>query len=244
MKSSRSSHLCDRCGLVFYNIIFNDTVFLFSTKLYGIICCKDRLIALKQRRKVVVTMKTEFEKAMSESYRKDLLISIEEAKEGLLSPYWREYCYREIMPEKGTNFFPDDGNELFAQLESAYASRSQISNYEKAKQEAESFGGTLLYYYDNKDHYTFVELIHVPDKRTYTLSVSIDRDGSYADLTSYAQRMESSLDSWLASEGIRFDKRCVGTTPIEYELSHFDSLSGALQYLYTALRFPERFCCS
>ena len=83
---------------------------------------------------------------LAAAYRADLLYAVERAKQGNCAPCWQDYCMEELAAAKDTGAYPQDGDDLRAELQRLTATVPQITNREAEAAELAAYGGKLLFY--------------------------------------------------------------------------------------------------
>lgn len=183
-------------------------------------------------------MMYQMQKALSRSYRAELLDCIDDAQKGQLPPSQQAFCFEEIEKLKGTDEYPEDGDALFRQLRIALACRPQISEEEHQAEEVKEFGGKLLFFF-YLDRYTLMELAEQPNGTGYYSFAFISSGKHGNELEQTATKMKASLDSWLEHASLSPSAITDAGKPNETDFCHCDTLAEAVSFLYTALQFPD-----
>lgn len=183
-------------------------------------------------------MMCQMQKELSRSYRAELVDCIDNARKGQLPPSQQEFCFEEIERLKGTDEYPEDGDELFRQLRMALACRPQISEEEHEAEDVNSFGGKLLFFF-YLDRYTLMELAEQPSGTGYYSFAFISSGKHGGKLEQTAARMKAALDSWLEHTSLSPIAVTSADKPNGTDFCHCDTLAEAVSFLYTALKFPD-----
>lgn len=179
---------------------------------------------------------------LAAAYRADLLYAVERAKQGNCAPCWQDYCLEELAAAKDTGAYPQDGDDLRAELQRLTAAVPQITNREAEAAELAAYGGKLLFYLD-RDRGTLVELAYLPAPGRYSACAYIDAQASRTDRPAYARSIAAQLDEWRQEQGIPFDKSTLSAHPADSDSGEFDTVEEALGYLYTCLHCPDSVLC-
>jgi hypothetical protein len=127
----------------------------------------------------------------------EVLSCLEDAKQGLLSPYWQGYAKRELDSLRdSTGALPPDAEILARQLQSVLASTPQISDHTFIENEAAAQGNKLIYDYHGTSHDAFAVILYSPEKQAYTASVSLPYSSATARTEALA--LQEDLLQWLA----------------------------------------------
>ena len=187
-------------------------------------------------------MSISFQKKLADSYRVDLLDCIEKAKQGKLAPSKQEYCFDEIEKTKGTDAYPEEGDDLFRQLRNVLSSTGQLSELEQETAEVKAFGGNLLLFY-YLDRYTMMELVEQPDGAGYDSFVYISSEHHGNELRRIADQMKAALEDWLCHTFVSHGEVGAADQPNETDICRYQPLDTAISFLYTGLKFPESILC-
>lgn len=183
-------------------------------------------------------MNVQLKKAVATSYRADLLDAIEKAKRGKLPPSAQEYCFEEIEAEKGYGTYPEDGDDLFAQLRAALADTEQISEQQYEESELAEKGIKLLWFM-SLDRYTFAEITYSAGTNRYDGRIYIDSYKHSADLTACADKLKERFAVWQSKAGISAE-----VTPYREPCDHcdgqFETLQQAANFVYTGICNPDK----
>ena len=182
-------------------------------------------------------MKKEFVMSLSQSYRQDLLDSIQLAERGLLSPSQQAYCFEEIEDTKGTAFYPANGDELFRKLRSALSARAQISERQRAEGELHKLGVELLFHI-YIDRITFAEITHNTATDKYDAIIYLNERVTDEEKHANAAAMRRAFDAWLEESGHTADPAALAEVPDPCE-GRFDTLAEAIAHIDHILRFPD-----
>ena len=182
-------------------------------------------------------MKKEFVMSLSQSYRQDLLDSIQLAERGLLSPSQQAYCFEEIEDTKGTAFYPANGDELFRKLRSALSARAQISERRRAEGELHKLGVELLFHI-YIDRITFAEITHNTATDKYDAIIYLNERVTDEEKHANAAAMRRAFDAWLEESGLTIDPTALTEVPDPCE-GRFDTLAGAVAHIDHILRAPD-----
>ena len=181
-------------------------------------------------------MKKEFAMSLSQSYRLELLYSIQMSEQGMLSPSQQAYCFEEIEDTKGTAFYPANGDELFCQLRTALGEKTQISERQRAEDELHKLGVELLFH-TYIDRFTFAEITHNTATERYDAIIYLDECATDKNKRANAAAMRKAFDAWLEESGHTVDPTALTEVPDPCE-GRFDTLAGAIAHIDHILRFP------
>lgn len=176
---------------------------------------------------------------LKESVTSATLSAIEDAKQGLLSPHWQAYHFRELSAYEGTSFYPENGDQLIQQLQQAIDSRTQISDLECTKKELQQTGAELLFYYAN-DYDTFMEILFMPQKGKFTCDIGLDWEIPDSLQLERIEEMKEALTNWVKASGIQFDFSAVPCFSQSIRLDRYPTLNSALLYLFSILNAPTQ----
>jgi hypothetical protein len=162
---------------------------------------------------------------------------LEDAKQGLLSPYWQGYAKRELDSLRGnTGALPPDAEILAKQLQSILASTPQISDHESLKREVVAQGNELIYDYHGTSPDAFAIILYCPEKQAYTARLSLPYSAALA--RTEAPALQKDLLQWLAGHTHGASLNAVSTDTAETE--YYSSLEAAavsiLNELSTAMK--------
>ena len=184
-------------------------------------------------------MDEDFKKEMQDSTLKEILDSIEDAKNGELSPHWQEHIRREVQHASEGGYLPENSDELLSKLRSSLDSVPQIGDSELNRRQLAASNTELIYDYPSDDYGTLVQITYMPDKRQYTASVFLDPDKAQHDLPGYSKNIEQARWTWIYTMKIDFDEMDVPQCAQLDSSENFDSIKDALKYVFSALRHPE-----
>lgn len=179
-----------------------------------------------------------FQKSIAESYRSDLLDSIDMAKRGQLAPSKQEYCFGEIANAIGTDAFPTDGEWLLQQLKETLSGQKQISELENEILEVNAIGGELLFFY-YLDRYTLLELMKHSDGSVFDSFVFICEEKHRDKILETAAEMKAALEEWVEHCVYPHGDISARNQPNQTDFCRYGTLDEALKFLYTALNFPD-----
>lgn len=181
-------------------------------------------------------MDTEMKLQLARSLREDLLDCIDKARNGLLSPYWQDYCREEIAAAKGTYRYPADGDALVRQLQAAIAATPQITERDQEAAELARLGGRLLFFF-YLDRDTFLEIAACPGAGYDGLvSISPARHGGHLPATAAAMRQ--ALEAWLPTAGFSPEEFASASRPANGDDGRFPTLRDAVTAVYAGLNCP------
>ena len=182
-------------------------------------------------------MKKEFAMSLSQSYRQDLLDTMQLAEQGMLSPSQQAYCFEEIEDTKGTAFYPADGDELFCQLRTAIDGKTQISERQRAETELHKLGVELLFH-TYIGRFTFAEITHNTATDKFDAIIYLDERVTNEEKRANAAAMRKAFDAWLEESGHTVDPTALAEVPDPCE-GRFDTLAGAIAHIEHILRYPD-----
>ena len=175
---------------------------------------------------------------IAESYRQDLLESIEQAKAGTLSPSGVEYCLEEIGMLRGTKEYPEDADELLREIRTLIDSIPQMTEREHEELEVAGFSGKLLVFY-YLDRGTLLEIVEYPNGNGYYGMVFIREKKHKGQVQCVADAMKKELDRWVNGRGISLSDILPQPHPNETEIGRYATLEETLRFVYTALKYPD-----
>jgi hypothetical protein len=104
----------------------------------------------------------------------EVLDCLEDAKRGLLSPYWQAYAEREIDQLRDADgALPQKAEAVVQELHAVLARTPQINDKELIRREAAARGNELVYMHQGASVDCFVTILYVPQKGAYTASLSL-----------------------------------------------------------------------
>jgi hypothetical protein len=161
---------------------------------------------------------------------------LEDAKQGLLSPYWQGYAKRELDSLRdNTGALPPDAEILAKQLQSILASTPQISNHESLKREVVAQGNELIYDFHGSNPDAFATIICVPEKNAYTASTSLPNSPDES-VCAEAQAMRKDLLNWLEERRTSQGRTTAHSQfPTSAEPEYHESPEAAAQAILTIL---------
>jgi hypothetical protein len=132
----------------------------------------------------------------------EILSCLEDAKQGLLSPYWQNYAQRELDTLRDQDgALPPDAKILAEQLQNVLATTPQISDHTFIEQEAALQGNKLIYDCHGASPDAFVILLYTAEEHAYTASVSLPYAAGSARVE--AQAIREDLRQWLARQNFK-----------------------------------------
>lgn len=166
---------------------------------------------------------------------KDWAYAVEDARRGLLSPYWQQ-TYLKEMKQFGSVIPRAD--EYIVLLKKEIQEKTQISDEEDARRDMEQKGMELLFFF-LKDHKTRMEITFDPLEKVYSVSAALDTDQPEEQRKKDAEQMEAQLDAWCRKRNISLDKSAIEFQKIQAGCRMYWTLEQALLYCYGVLRWPE-----
>jgi hypothetical protein len=164
----------------------------------------------------------------------EVLSCLEDAKQGLLSPYWQGYAERELdtLRDAGGHL-PPDAEALNHELHSILASTPQISDHESIAHEVVAQGNQLVYDYHGTSSDAFAIIIYVPANNIYTASLALpySTEAAHAE----AAGMQEDLQKWLKNKNINIPLQNQSLSVDAVESNHYASIGAAVSALLAAL---------
>lgn len=134
----------------------------------------------------------------------ELYQAIEEANQGLLSPYWQQYYSNMLEEVRDADEFPENGEAIAKQLREAIQNHPQISDAEQARRELEQQESELLFY-RSADFGTLLEIVYTPSKGCFTCAVEIDSTLPKEEQWQRALELRLELRKWTELSGIEME---------------------------------------
>lgn len=157
--------------------------------------------------------------------------AIEEAKKGQLSPYWQMYHLNNLARHKGTALYPENGNTLTEQLQSAIMQVEQISDAQQTAKEHAAINSELLFFYTEEPD-TVLEISYSIPLHAFCCNVELDSSLTQKERAVRIEQMRSAVERWIRASGKQWTFPVNATESAEVELDHFDTMEETLAYLF------------
>lgn len=157
--------------------------------------------------------------------------AIEDAKKGQLSPYWQRYHLNNILCHKGTLLYPQNGDSLMTQLQSAIAQVEQISDAQQAAKDLAAINSELIFFYTEEPD-TVLEISYSIQLHAFCCNVELDSSLTQEDRTVRIKQMRSALEGWIRASGTQWTLPTSAVESPEVEPEYFATMTELLSYLF------------
>lgn len=157
--------------------------------------------------------------------------AIEEAKKGQLSPYWQKYHLNNLARHKGTALYPENGDTLTEQLQSAIMQAEQISDAQQAAKELAAIHSELIFFYTEEPD-TVLEISYSIPLHAFCCNVELDSSLTQEERAVRIEQMRSALECWIRASGTQWTFPLNAMESAEVESDHFDTMAETLAYLF------------
>lgn len=157
--------------------------------------------------------------------------AIEAANKGQLSPYWQAYHLNNLARHKDTALYPENGDILTEQLQSAIMHIEQISDAQQAAKDLAAINSELIFFYTEEPD-TVLEISYSIPLHAFCCNVELDSSLTQEERAVRIEQMRSALERWIRASGTQWTSPVSAVESPEVEPDHFATMTELLSYLF------------